>query len=1093
MSFKISTINIFSFINKNKIMFIKDFLTQHNIDICFIQETHIDDAKTLDYIKEIYYSYDFFTTLTNGNSRGVGVFLRKERGIKILNEFFDCENRVHGIEVCINNKNYTFINIYSPTSSYSQCEFIQNLYSLLSSKKNLFLGGDFNFVEDREYERNNNNLWKTFYKNFNLCEFEWNVSSTPIKECYTWSKGLLKSRIDRLYCERYLKQNCKYIDVCETGMSDHKMVICEIKLYNYVNKPQKNILWKLNESVLENENVNEGIIKLCKKIPDLINNNKSKWYDVFINKVCNFLKRESRIINSQLKQEKNHLFQELKDIDSMCELNEISIKKREIREKINKYYENIRTGNEKRMRNERMKFIKQPTKVLMQEERKSNACCLINNYITSDGVRTKELKTIKSDISNFYKELLGQEKIEEEKINNYKFNIKSMNVEESVRERLNEVITYDEVFKIIKNMKESAPGSSGLTIGFYKKYFKHFGVYFVEMLNSEDELPLLFKESIVKLIPKNNNDVKTINDLRPISLTNIDYRIYTKVLANRMRLVADCVIGDHQTCSIKNRRINDNISLIRDVISEFENTGFELFILSVDQSKAFDRISHRYLFRILEHMNFGNFILSAIRKIYHKSRAKIVVNNTLCEDIIIESGLKQGCALSMLLYIICIEELIVRIENNCLIKGVVLNTTNRYECKASGYADDIAGFLRDQDSMREFFKEFKEWGRVSAASLNVEKTKILALNSSYNQFEGIIFVKEMKILGIEFNSRGITTNNINKVVENIKKSISIWDGVYLSTLERVIVSKTFILSKLWYLTNFVILSEESIKKIDRMIHQFIWNKSFELIKRNTLILPYESGGLNSVCIRAKIETSLIQNFINIYLNNSRMFYQLGVKYLKFELRHLKIFTNFNIIPVTEKKPKIYNEIFESVKNIRSKDSDFFKNIKKYNSKYTYNKLICNYAIRPKIENFYECENWVNVYKNIHNSESSDLRSFLYKLLFNALPIHNRFNNNKNMCFFCEKKKEDVSHVFFKCSVVSNFFKNVQDTLDEHNFILTKKTFLLNINITKHDYKKTSIFLYTVSLLRDLIKKAKNNSNMEAIFKSIYKKQIELLM
>ena len=51
-------------------------------------------------------------------------------------------------------------------------------------------------------------------------------------------------------------------------MSDHKMVICEIKLYNYVNKPQKNILWKLNESVLENENVNEGIIKLCKKIPD---------------------------------------------------------------------------------------------------------------------------------------------------------------------------------------------------------------------------------------------------------------------------------------------------------------------------------------------------------------------------------------------------------------------------------------------------------------------------------------------------------------------------------------------------------------------------------------------------------------------------------------------------------------------------------------------------------------------------------------------------------------------------------------------------------------------------------------------------------
>ena len=49
---------------------------------------------------------------------------------------------------------------------------------------------------------------------------------------------------------------------------------------------------------------------------------------------------------------------------------------------------------------------------------------------------------------------------------------------------------------------------------------------------------------------------------------------------------------------------------------------------------------------------------------YDNSCAKIVVNNTLCEEIKIKSGLKQGCALSMLLYIMCIEELIVRIKKN---------------------------------------------------------------------------------------------------------------------------------------------------------------------------------------------------------------------------------------------------------------------------------------------------------------------------------------------------------------------------------------------------------------------------------------------
>jgi hypothetical protein len=54
-------------------------------------------------------------------------------------------------------------------------------------------------------------------------------------------------------------------------------------------------------------------------------------------------------------------------------------------------------------------------------------------------------------------------------------------------------------------------------------------------------------ESIVKLIPKNNNKTKNINDLRPISLTNIDYRIFTKILANRLKSIGDSVIGDHRT------------------------------------------------------------------------------------------------------------------------------------------------------------------------------------------------------------------------------------------------------------------------------------------------------------------------------------------------------------------------------------------------------------------------------------------------------------------------------------------------------------------------------------------------------------------
>jgi hypothetical protein len=54
-----------------------------------------------------------------------------------MNEYFDCENRMHGIEVSFENTIFNFINIYAPNSSMSQCEFIQTLYTYLSSKKKI--------------------------------------------------------------------------------------------------------------------------------------------------------------------------------------------------------------------------------------------------------------------------------------------------------------------------------------------------------------------------------------------------------------------------------------------------------------------------------------------------------------------------------------------------------------------------------------------------------------------------------------------------------------------------------------------------------------------------------------------------------------------------------------------------------------------------------------------------------------------------------------------------------------------------------------------------------------------------------------------
>jgi hypothetical protein len=258
----------------------------------------------------------------------------------------------------------------------------------------------------------------------------------------------------------------------------------------------------------------------------------------------------------------------------------------------------------------------------------------------------------------------------------------------------------------------------------------------------------------------------------------------------------------------------------------------------------------------------------------------------------------------------------------------------------------------------------------------------------------------MKILGVEFNKNGVSNINITHVIDRIGKSINIWRGVNLNMIEKIVVCKTFILSKMWYKANFILFSKANIKAIDFMIHKFIWSGAIEMIKRDTVILPYECGGLNSVSIKARFETILIKNFINTILKKERMFYQLSVKYMKFNLREYEI-KNFNIIPTVtnNKRPNIYNEMSLRVKDYKIIDPLFKEKINKIKSKEVYNNCIKKYIKAPKIENIFIFNNWTHVYKQKHSvSDDSDLRersnSYLLKIKRYETHIFKDMNNYK---------------------------------------------------------------------------------------------------
>ncbi len=113
-------------------------------------------------------------------------------------------------------------------------------------------------------------------------------------------------------------------------------------------------------------------------------------------------------------------------------------------------------------------------------------------------------------------------------------------------------------------------------------------------------------------------------------------------------------------------------------------------------------------------------------------------------------------------------------------------------------------------------------------------------------------VETIKILGIFFNKYGIDKINITKTVEKVNQSLIIWNDIKLDLIQRITALKTFILSKFWYIANFIPIEEKLVDDLNKKCFKFILNSKREFVKRNTMIGDYNEGGLNMICIKSKL-------------------------------------------------------------------------------------------------------------------------------------------------------------------------------------------------------------------------------------------------
>ena len=227
---------------------------------------------------------------------------------------------------------------------------------------------------------------------------------------------------------------------------------------------------------------------------------------------------------------------------------------------------------------------------------------------------------------------------------------------------------------------------------------------------------------------------------------------------------------------------------------------------------------------------FGEDILKWIKLFYNDISSIVINNGNISQPFNINRGVRQGCPLSSLKFIICIELLSNYIETNENKKEI-----QNLEIKQTLFADDATYFNNgDKTSLAALIEILNIVSFVSGLCLNINKTTILRVGSLKNTDQ--TYFPEKKLFWTNTSAKTLGIHFLNNANETLKK---------LTILGKVIVIKTFALPKIIYPLS--VLSnppKDTLSEINSHIFKYIWENKPDKIKRSRLKMPFNAGGLN---------------------------------------------------------------------------------------------------------------------------------------------------------------------------------------------------------------------------------------------------------
>ena len=574
-----------------------NFLRNSEYDIIFLQDTHVTN-ETIATFDRLWPGTCYHSCGTH-NSRGTAILLRRSLHHDVIAEDYEANGNYTMIVCKIFSSIYTLVNIYGPNADCPS--FFNEINNKLQQlpPDNIVIAGDFNLVMNRVADSNylhDNNI-RAKQEFISLTETHSLIDiwrhMHPNQREFTWLKRnpLKHGRIDMIFISDHLTNYTNETKILSGYRTDHNCVTISVKISK---EPRGPGLWKFNDSLLEEEKYT-SLVKSV--IVETIKQYATPVYDIsFITNPLNFGEIQFNI--------SIQLFYETLLMLIRGETVRYSKQKaRKAREteqqtiiQINKIREDFALSGEERdadrllLAQKQLENIRKPkiqgliirSRVRWYDE--GEKCSKYFLSLEQTNAKRKSVHVIKANgslitdkrniISEFSKQLHDRYNKEhhpntKDMSDFIKRNTKNM-LKETQKEALEQPVSMSELTAALRSMKNGkSPGSNGFTVSFFKHFWDYIGIFLFRVLQQsvrEGSLPMTHREAIVTLIPKTDKSPDSLKGWRPISLLNVDFKIFSSAITNRLKSVCNDIISPSQSAYIKGRSIAENTRLVYDVI-----------------------------------------------------------------------------------------------------------------------------------------------------------------------------------------------------------------------------------------------------------------------------------------------------------------------------------------------------------------------------------------------------------------------------------------------------------------------------------------------------------------------------------------------